>query len=347
MLCALIMAGGKGSRFWPLSTEEKPKQFLKLIADETMIQMTVKRIEEIIPIENIFICTTRQYSKLVEEQLSKLPKKNIIIEPETKNTAPCIALSSLIIKRYYGDASVLVLPADHLVQKEDEFRRTILNSYEYLKKNKSSIITLGIEPNRPETEYGYIKCSRYKEKVNEQEVIAVKSFVEKPNYKRALEYLNDGSYLWNSGMFMWRIENIINKIKMYCPNIYNQLYKVECISEEKLSEYVEKNYKDIEAISIDYAVLERASNIYVIKCEFKWDDIGSWQAIERYRESDENGNIHIGLSKTIDGNDNLLVTTGGNIIVHGLSDIYVIENHGQIIVGKKKNVCNIKELKGG
>lgn len=177
MLCALIMAGGKGTRFWPLSTEEKPKQFLNLIGDKTMIQMTIDRVKPIIPIERIFVCTGEKYIDLVKEQLPELPEKNIIVEPEGRNTAPCIALSALIIKRYYKDATMVVLPSDHLISNEDRFRNILLDGEEYLKENGKSILTLGMTPNRAETGYGYIKFTEYKSLVNNSEVIIVRILV--------------------------------------------------------------------------------------------------------------------------------------------------------------------------
>ena len=189
MLTALIMAGGKGTRFWPLSTEEKPKQFLNLIGDETMIQMTVNRIKSIIPIERIFICTGSRYLDLVREQLPEIPERNIIVEPEGRNTAPCIALAALVIKRYYKDSTMVVLPSDHLIREEEKFRSILLYGEEYLEKNEDSIITLGMSPDRPETGYGYIKVS-FKDSM----MLDAEKFVEKPNIDDAKEYLKSGLY---------------------------------------------------------------------------------------------------------------------------------------------------------
>lgn len=197
MLCAVIMAGGKGTRFWPLSTEEKPKQFLNLIEEETMIQMTVNRILPIIPMERVFVCTGAMYVDLVREQLPNLPERNIIVEPEGRNTAPCIALSSLVIKRYYKDANMVVLPSDHLIRDEEKFRDIVKAADSYLNENKNAIVTLGMKPDRPETGYGYINYGTEEVEVNEHKVIKVNSFVEKPNLEKAKEYLKQGSYLWN------------------------------------------------------------------------------------------------------------------------------------------------------
>ncbi|MDV4150310.1 mannose-1-phosphate guanylyltransferase [Clostridium sp. AL.422] len=345
MLCALIMAGGKGTRFWPLSTEEKPKQFLNLIDNETMIQMTVNRIKPIIPMERIFICTGEVYVNLVKEQLPELPERNIIVEPEGRNTTPCIALSALVINRYYKDAGMVVLPSDHLISNEEEFRKIILEANNYIEENGDAIITLGIEPTRAETGYGYIKCSDDKTKIIENEVIKVDRFVEKPNKELAEEYLEDRNYLWNGGMFLWTVKNILSEISKYSPDTFEALNKIQEVEEEELQDFINKEYKNTEAISIDYSVLEKSKDVYVIPSNFGWDDIGSWEAIERYREKDDFGNVMIGQARSLKGGNNLLVSSNHELIVEGLSDIYVIENDGKIIVGQRANVVNVKELK--
>ena len=345
MLCALIMAGGKGTRFWPLSTEEKPKQFLNLIGDNTMIQMTVERIRPIIPLERIFVSTGEMYVDLVKEQLPKLPERNIIVEPQGRNTAPCIALSAFVINRYYNDATMVVLPSDHLIKDEDEFRKVVTSANEFVKDNYRSIITLGMEPSRAETGYGYIRYSDEVVKVSNHKVVKVDAFVEKPNKEKAEMYLAEGNYLWNGGMFLWNVNNILNQIKKYSPNTYSALEIIENIEEEKLQETINKNYKNTEAISIDYAVLEKSSDIHVIPSNFGWDDIGSWEALERYRDKDEAGNVLVGDTKTIEGENNLVISSSQSVVVEGLSNIYVIEHDGKILVGRKSNVANVKELK--
>lgn len=345
MLCALIMAGGKGTRFWPLSTEEKPKQFLNLIGNETMIQMTVNRIKPIIPIERIFVCTGERYIDLVKEQLSELPERNIIIEPEGRNTTPCIALSAFIIKRYYKDATMLVLPSDHLIEDENEFRNIVFSANKFIKNNDEAIITLGMKPTRVETGYGYIKYSNDKKMINNYDFIKVEAFVEKPDKEKAEVYVKEGNYLWNGGMFLWSVENIINNIKIYSPNTYEALHLLNSIDQNKLQEIINNNYRYTEAISIDYSVLEKSKDIYVIPSDFGWDDVGSWEALDRYGEKDEAGNILVGNTRAVKGENNLIISTNHSVVVEGLSDIYVIENDGKILIGSRANVANVKELK--
>ena len=345
MLTALIMAGGKGARFWPLSTEEKPKQFLKLIGEETMIQMTVNRIKPIIPIERIFVCTSKMYVDLVKEQLPELSERNIIVEPEGRNTAPCIALSAFVIKKYYEDATMVVLPSDHLIKDEDEFRSIVNDADEFVKANENAIITLGMKPSRAETGYGYIKYGEEKHSLNSHEVIKVDAFVEKPDKETAEEYLADGSYLWNGGMFIWGAKNILEQINKYSSDTYNALKDIEEIDERWLKYLIKAQYQETEAISIDYAVMEKSDDIYVIPSDFGWDDVGSWEALDRYREKDSFGNVYVGKTKAVDGRNNLIISSSHSVVVEGLSDIYVIENDGKILVGCKSNVANVKELK--
>lgn len=345
MLCALIMAGGKGTRFWPLSTEEKPKQFLNLIGEETMLQMTVNRIKPIIPIERIFVCTGEMYVDLVKEQLQELPERNIIVEPEGRNTAPCIALSAMVIERYYKNSNMIVLPSDHLIKDEEEFRDTLLAADNFIKLKDNAIVTLGMNPTRPETGYGYIKYSNEVLKSNDFRVIKVDRFVEKPNLETAKEYLREGNYLWNGGMFIWSINNIINQIKIYLPDTYNALIELIKVSEDNLQESINNSYKNTEAVSIDYALLEKSKDVYVIPSNFGWDDVGSWEALDRYREKDDFGNVLIGKSKAIKANNNLVISSNNRVIVEGLNDIYVIETDGKVLIGNKSNVANVKELK--
>lgn len=345
MLCALIMAGGKGTRFWPLSTEERPKQFLNLIGDDTMIQMTINRIKSIIPIERIFVCTGERYVSLVKDQLSELPDRNIIIEPEGRNTAPCIALSALVINRYYKDATMVVLPSDHLIKDEDKFRNIILDGEKYLKENDKAILTLGMTPNRPETGYGYIKFTNDKVNVNENEVIKVEKFVEKPSLEVAKEYLVDGCYLWNGGMFIWTVSNIITQIREFSSSTYEALKEIESIDEENLQNIINKNYKETEAISVDYAVLEKSNDIYVIPSNINWDDIGTWKSVERYKEKDINDNIVTDNVKVIESRSNMAINNNKKVVMIGIEDTMTVETDDAIFIVNKDYMDNLRDYK--
>lgn len=343
MLCALIMAGGKGTRFWPLSTEEKPKQFLNLIDEDTMIQMTVNRIKPIIPMERIFVCTGAMYVDLVKEQLPELPEKNIIIEPEGRNTAPCIMLSALVIDRYFKDSTMIVLPSDHLIKDEDKFRNILTESEKILEKNKKAIITLGMKPDRPETGYGYIKYVSETSESQEFKVFKVDKFVEKPNEEKAKKYLQNGSYLWNGGMFLWKTSTIIDEIKKYSPNTYEAIYEIEEVKEENLQKLINQKYHETENISIDYAVLEKSKNIYVVPSEIGWDDIGTWKSIERYKEKDEHDNIVEGNARVIESKSNITINNGKRIVLIGIDDVMTLETEDSIYIVKKDHMDNLRD----
>lgn len=343
MLCALIMAGGKGTRFWPLSTEEKPKQFLNLIGKDTMIQMTVNRIKSIIPIERIFICTGEMYVDLVKEQIPELPDRNIIVEPEGRNTAPCIALSALVIKRYYKDSNMIVLPSDHLIKDEEKFRDIVVKASDFIETNKEAIITLGMKPDRPETGYGYIK---YTSEINKNDifnVFKVDKFVEKPNAEKAKEYIENGSYLWNGGMFLWKTSTIVNEIKKYCPENYEAIKEIECIDEEDLQKLINERYHKTEAISIDYAVLEKSKNIYVVPSEIGWDDIGTWKSVERYKDKDINDNILEGNARVIESKSNIAINSGKRIVMIGIDDVMTLETEDSIYIVNKEYMDNLRD----
>ncbi|WP_326511636.1 mannose-1-phosphate guanylyltransferase [Clostridium intestinale] len=344
MLCALIMAGGKGTRFWPLSTEEKPKQFLSLITEDTMLQMTIKRLEGLVPVERIFISTGERYINYVREQLPDLPLRNIIIEPEARNTAPCIALSAMVINRYYKEATIAILPSDHLVENEEEFKNKLLAAYEYTKKDKEAIVTLGMKPNRPETGYGYINLNKKIDTIRNSDIYQVNKFIEKPNYEKALEYLDAGTYLWNGGMFIWNNDSILNSIRELLPNTYDALKEVMQINEDFLQDIINENYKKVDNISIDFGVMEKVQNIYVIPSEFGWDDVGNWTSIERYSELDEKGNVFKTEGIAFESKNNIVVTNKP-ILLNNVKNLIVVETDEYIMISSKSKEQDIKEAK--
>lgn len=346
MICALIMAGGKGTRFWPLSTDKKPKQFLKLLGEETMIQMTVNRIKDLIPEDRIFVVTALDYVDLIKEQLPELPVKNIIVEPEGKNTAPCIALSAFYIEKLYNDSTMVVLPADHLIKDEEKFRQTIKCAYDFIGDNYEGIVTLGIKPTRAEIGYGYIKAENKRSWIKgNEEILKVEKFVEKPDLAKAIKYVEEGNYLWNGGMFIWKSKTILKLTKEYLNPTYEILKEISICSNEVYQNKLFENYSKVEAVSVDYGIMENAKEIYVIPCDFGWDDVGSWNAVERYRKKDEYNNVFIGKVKNVEGNNNLIMAKDKPIITVGIDDIFVVETDDVILLCKKDNIDNIKELR--
>ena len=325
---ALIMAGGKGERFYPASRNLLPKQFLSLGADnETMIQKTVNRIRDLVSPQDIFVLTNKNYLSLVKEQLKDVPTENIVLEPLSKNTAPAIELGVEIAKRKYDDAKVIVLPSDHIIKDEVEFRRILKVATQFV-ENKESILTIGIKPTEPNDGYGYIKIS------DDQEISKVAEFKEKPTIEVAKQYVESGNYLWNAGMFIFTIKSIDNAFKKYMSNQHMLLT-------ESLD-----NFPKVESISIDYGIMEKADNVYCIKGDFAWDDVGSWNALKRINGEDENQNTILN-DKTVLVNSTNVTIKGTNkklITGVGLKDIVIVETDDVILVANKNELSDIKKL---
>ena len=325
---ALIMAGGKGERFYPASRNLLPKQFLSLGADnETMIQKTVNRIRDLVSPQDIFVLTNKNYLSLVKEQLKDVPTENIVLEPLSKNTAPAIELGVEIAKRKYDDAKVIVLPSDHIIKDEVEFRRILKVATQFVENNES-ILTIGIKPTEPNDGYGYIKIS------DDQEISKVAEFKEKPTIEVAKQYVESGNYLWNAGMFIFTIKSIDNAFKKYMPNQHMLLT-------ESLD-----NFPKVESISIDYGIMEKADNVYCIKGDFAWDDVGSWNALKRINGEDENQNTILN-DKTVLVNSTNVTIKGTNkklITGVGLKDIVIVETDDVILVANKNELSDIKKL---
>lgn len=347
MLCALIMAGGQGERFWPLSTEEKPKQFLNLLGPKSMLQITVERMQKLISLEKIFIVTGERYVKLIKEQIPNLPQRNIIIEPVGRNTAPCVALSALVIEKYYEASNIVVVPSDHLVVDEEKYLKVIKEADKFIDRNEETIVTIGIEPDRAETGYGYMKfdVNEKQELLDKLSIYKVIKFVEKPDVEKAERYIKDGSYIWNSGIFIWKSNHILKLTKKYLKNTFKILDELSITSDETFNKVLKEKYEFVDNISVDYGIMENAKNIYVIPSSFGWDDIGTWKAVERYRQKDINNNVCVGDIKNIESSNNIIMGNSKPIVVVGLNDIFVAETDKVIFVGNKQYIDNIKEIK--
>ena len=345
MLCALIMAGGKGTRFWPLSTEENPKQFLNLVGNQSMIQMTVERLKPIIPIERIFVVTDQKYEGLVNEHLMELPSENIIIEPVGMNTAPCIALSAMLIEKKFPNATLAVLPSDHLIENEELFRTTLQAADLYVEMNQQAIVTLGMEVTRPEVGYGYIKYEAELNSIYNLSIRKVEKFVEKPDVKTAQIYMDERCYLWNGGMFIWKTSNIISLTKQHLTSSYELLNEIVNSSKDEFQDKLYALYPQVESISVDYGIMERAEQICVIPSEFGWDDIGSWLSLERYRETDEDNNIIDGEIKVLNSKDNIIVSKTKPMVLCGVKDLILVETDNVIMVINKDDIGRVNELR--
>jgi len=348
---AIIMAGGVGARFWPYGTHKIPKQFLPIAnSPDTMLQMTVKRIQDFIPFERIFVSTNEQYINEVKKQVPKIPHNNIIGEPVGRNTAPCVGLASIILKQTDERAKMLVVPADHLIEELDEFRKTILAGLEFIEKN-DAIVTLGINPTHPETGYGYIQFvddsyltieSEGKGKTN---VYKVKTFAEKPTLETAKEFLRSGDFLWNSGVFIFRADVILKEIKKSLPDLYHELTKIEKdIHSNKFHKTLDKVFREIKGISIDYGVMEKANNVFVIKGNFKWSDLGSWDEVYRIKNKDKAGNVTLGETHIKDSKNNLILSQKGFVGVIGAEDLIVINTKEGLLICKRGRSQEVKEI---
>ena len=340
MLCAVIMAGGIGSRFWPQSTEDKPKQFLKLLGEHTMIQMTYARMNRIIPEENIFVVTNSRYVDLVKEQLPNIKDINIITEPCSKNTAPCILLSTLYIKNLHGEANIVCVSSDSYIGNEDKFLENIKLANEFVNQEKEAIVTLGITPTRPETGYGYIKYEKGNKVPNK-----VIKFVEKPDIELAIKYLESKEYLWNAGMFIFNSTSMLHELDINLHNEYDLLKDLPKYGDKKYNEFLEENYPKCTKISIDYAVMEKSSHVYAIPSDIGWDDVGSWNSLERYTKKDSLGNIIKGDVKTIDSHNNIIYGQGKKIILVNMDGLFCIDSDDAIIIGKKEDLNSVHLLK--
>ncbi len=340
MLCAVIMAGGVGSRFWPQSTPEKPKQFLKLFGDKTMIQMTYDRMNRIIPSENIFIVTNNRYVDLVKEQLPDIKDINIIAEPCSKNTAPCILLSTLYIKNLYKEANIVCVSSDSYIGNEDKFLKIINKANDFINEKKDAIVTIGITPTRPETGYGYIKYEKSDDVPNK-----VIKFVEKPDIDLAMKYLESREYLWNAGMFIFNSSCMLDELKEFLPNEYELLKDLPKRTDKKFEKYLEETYEKCNKISIDYAVMEKSPNVYAIPADIGWDDVGSWQALERYTKKDSSGNVVKGDAQMIDSHNNVIYGQGKKIVFINMNDLFCIDSDDAIIIGKKEDLSSVHLLK--
>ena len=309
-----------------------------------MIQHTVERVKNLVDIENIYVVTNEMYKNLVSEHIPDIPEANIIIEPAAKNTAPCIGLAAVHIAKKDINSKMIILPSDHLIKFNEIFIDTLKIALDVVEKD-DNLATIGITPNYPETGYGYInfkKGEKFKNKANVYEVL---SFVEKPNLEKAKEYLASGQYLWNSGMFVWKTSTILKNFKEYLPEIFDGLQKIgESVNTEKYENTLKEVFSNLPSESIDYGIMEKADNIYVIPGNFGWDDVGSWLSLERINKTNQDGNVIKGnvisiktKNSIIQGNEKLIATIG-------LENIVVVDTKDAILICNKENTQEVKEV---
>lgn len=342
---AVIMAGGKGERFWPKSRKSLPKQFLSLTDDgKTMIQLTIERLKSIIDIDDVYIVTNKDYKNLVLEQIGGIPEENILLEPVAKNTAPCIGLAAMHIKKKYEDAVMVVLPSDHLIKYNEIYIDTLKEAIAVAEEDKN-LITIGITPSYPETGYGYINFGRDESDIKKNNIYRVKRFVEKPNLDTAKEYLASGRYLWNSGMFVWKASTILDNFRELMPDMYEGLHKIyEMIGTVDEEIILKREFNNFQGESIDYGIMERAANIYTIPGSFGWDDVGSWLSLERINKTNDDGNVIKGNVITINSKNSIIQAQDKLIATIGIDDLIVVDTDDALLITNKNNTQEVKKV---
>ncbi len=340
---AVIMAGGIGSRFWPVSTREFPKQFHDMLGTgQTLLQKTFSRLNKIIPSENIYILTNDIYLDITLKQLPEITEKQVVLEPAMRNTAPCILLSALKIKKENPNALMLVAPSDHWIEDENAFQNDIQTCFAAAQSD-DVLLTLGIKPTFPNTGYGYIESDRE----DDSEINMVKQFREKPDYETAKKFIAEGNFLWNAGIFIWSVKSITTAFEKHLPEMYSLFSKGKDVlntSEEK--DFIEKNYANSENISIDYGILEKAENVYTKSASFDWNDLGTWGALHDKLERDEKDNAVVNAKTHLKNSKGNMIFTASNkvVVVDGINDYIIVDKEDVLLLFPKEKEQEIKEL---
>jgi len=344
LLYAVVLAGGAGERFWPHSRQSCPKQFLNLLGDRSMLQQTVDRLEGLVSPRDTYVITGSRYVDLVREQLPGIPVENIIGEPCGRDTAAAVGLGALCVERRDPRGVMLVLPADHYVQDAARFRQSILTAHAAAAGGEH-LVTLGITPTRPETGYGYIMLGERHSVDDICTVYRVKQFIEKPDMDKALLLLTQGGYLWNSGMFVWRVDLISRLIENMLPELGRGLQEIKksYLGGGEPQKVIEKIYPGLPRISIDYGIMERSDDVLVIPCDFGWDDVGSWTALERHRDIDDMHNLIDARGVFLDTRD-CIVSSSRTVATLGLDGLIIIDNGDSLLVCPKKRAQDIKKV---
>jgi mannose-1-phosphate guanylyltransferase len=343
-LYSLIMAGGSGTRFWPRSKAAKPKQYLNIFGSESLLQSTISRFEKFISTDNIYIVSGKSQAKVLEEQTTMLPKSNLIYEPVGKNTLPCIGLAAMIAEKENKDGIMVVSPADHLIENDELFRDTVLAATKIADK-RDGIVTIGITPTYPATGYGYVKTAEEITGSEEIRQFKVDRFVEKPDETTATSYLKQGGFYWNSGLFVFKISVFLDAVKKFAPALYTGLRKIQAdMGNPSFDETLDKIYRAVEGISVDYGIMEHASNIYLVEGNFVWNDLGSWESVYLTSEKNEEGNAGAGESIIIDSKNSYVYSDSGLIALVGLDDVIVVQDGDTTLVCKRDKAEEIKKV---
>lgn len=346
-ISAVVMAGGRGERFWPSSREDLPKQFLSFSGDQTLLQRTVQRLNGVVSAEDLWVVTREDYAQLVYDQVPAVPTRQVLLEPQGRDTAPCVALAALYVANADPDAVMVMLPADHLVLQEEQFRTVLASAIEAAAAGEH-LITLGIQPTRPETGYGYIRVGEKVGELGAQSAYRVAAFTEKPPRERAMAYLQEGGYYWNSGIFVWKVSTIKRALWECLPELMEALAPLEAaLGTDREAQELSRVYPTLPKISIDYGVMERAANTLVIPADFGWDDLGTWSALERVIPADQDGNIISGRVVAVDTRGSVIQGNSDRLIVtFGLTDVVVVDSEDALLVADKARASDLKAVVG-
>ncbi len=343
----VIMAGGVGTRFWPRSRERTPKQALEIVGKETMIQSTAARLKQRISPENLYVITNRTQRSLLAKQLPYVPEENILDEPVGRNTAPCIGLAALHIRRMDPSAVMIVVPADHVIQNDEAFLRVLEVAVETAAES-GSLLTIGIQPRHPETGYGYIQIYTEESPHNpyaSRGVMKVKTFAEKPNIQTAQRFLESGDFLWNSGMFVWRADAILSEIERLLPELHAELAKIDqAIGSPDYPSAVDMAYGIIRSISIDYGVMEKSDRVFCIPGDFGWSDIGSWDEVYRISGKDSGGNTITGTVIQKDTHNSFIYSPDKVVATIGIDDLIIVNTDDALLICKRGQSQDVKEI---
>ena len=345
----VIMAGGVGSRFWPMSTSECPKQFIDVLGTgKTLLQLTVERFGTLVQPENIWVVTNAAYADIVAGQLPQIPRGNILCEPCRRNTAPCIAYISWRIKSKDPKANIVVTPSDHIVMNVQEFQRVIGDCMKFT-SDTDAIVTLGMKPNRPETGYGYIQANLAASSLRNKGIYRVDSFREKPDLDTAVKYIKQDNYFWNAGIFIWNVNTIVNAFRIYQPTmakIFESMLPVYGTELEQAA--VNEKFPECESISVDYAIMEKAEEIFVCPSDFGWSDLGTWGSLHQLSQKDLYGNACIGSDISMFESHNCIVHTAQEkkVVIQGLDGYIVAENNDTLLICKLSEEQRIKQFSG-
>jgi len=338
------MAGGTGTRFWPRSRIDRSKQFLTVQGKRSLIQSTVDRVNTFASGEHLYIVSKRDQQDALEAQITEIPKKNFLFEPEGKNTAPCIGLAAMHVHRRNADGIIVVLPSDHLIGDKAKFKKTILAGVQ-LAKEKDGLVTIGIKPDRPATGYGYIQKGESVETHFKIPAFQVKTFAEKPNEATARRFLESGDFLWNSGMFIFRVSTFLKAMEEYLPETYDSLLDVrKAIGKSDYQSVLQKAYRQIRSISIDYGIMEKASNVFLLEGDFDWSDLGSWEQVHRISHKDDEGNAFTGPVVAQDVKNSYVYAEKGVIALSGVDDLVVVQDGDAILICKRDKSEEVKQL---